>query len=201
MIKNMIFDLGNVLIDFKPEKFLLGYTTNENYIKEFTSRVIRSNIWLNLDRGIISLKNAEKEFIERFPNYSKFIVWFFKHWMEMLTPIKKNVKILYDLESNGYNLYILSNFIIEAFDFVSKNYDFLSLFDGGIISGRVKMIKPESKIYQKLINKYNLVPEESVFIEDVEEFLLPAKKLNLKTILFSNNTDLRLELRKLGINI
>jgi putative hydrolase of the HAD superfamily len=84
---------------------------------------------------------------------------------------------------------------------VSKKYDFFSLFDGDIISGNVKMIKPDIKIYQKLIDKYNLVPEESVFIEDVPRFLLPARKLKIKTILFSENTELRSELRKLDINI
>lgn len=201
MIRNIIFDLGNVLLNFRPEEFLQRYISDEKYVKEFTLNVIRSSIWLNLDRGTISLKNAEKEFLKKFPGDSHCIIWFFKHWMEMLTPIKKNVKILNNLRNNGYKTYILSNYIIEAFNFVCKKYDFLSLFDGGIISGMVKMIKPEFEIYQKLIEKYNLIPEECVFIEDVPEFLLPAIKLNIKTILFSENTDLKSELIKLEIKI
>ncbi|MFW9826267.1 MAG: HAD family hydrolase [Candidatus Thorarchaeota archaeon] len=201
MIRNIIFDLGNVLLNFKPQKFLLKYIPDEEYVKEFTIKVIGSNIWLDLDRGTISIKNAEKEFLKIFPKESTFIIWFFKRWMEMLTPIHKNIKILYDLKTNGYKTYILSNYIIEAFNFVSKKYDFFSLFNGDIISSNVKMIKPEIEIYQKLIDKYNLVPEESVFIEDVPRFLLPARKLKIKTILFSENTDLRSALRKLEINI
>lgn len=201
MIRNIIFDLGNVLLNFKPEEFLLRYISDEKYVKEFKRKVIRSKFWLNLDRGTISLKNAEKELLAKFPEESNCIVWFFKHWMEMLTPIKKNVKILNDLKNNGYKTYILSNYMIEAFNFVSKKYDFLSLFDGGIISGMVKLIKPEFEIYQKLVDKYKLIPEECVFIEDVPEFLSPARKLNIKTILFSGKTDLRSELRKFEINI
>ncbi len=201
MIKNIIFDLGNVIFNFKPERFLLRYTNDENYIKEFISKVIRSKIWLKLDRGTISIKKAEEEFIKKFPEDRDFIVIFFRNWMEMFTPIQENVKILYDLKSNGYKIYILSNFIVEAFDFVENQYDFLSLFDGKIISGKEKVIKPELEIYQKLIHKYNLIPEECIFIDDVRAFLSRAKRLNIKTILFAQNTDLRAELRDLDINI
>jgi len=201
VIRNIIFDLGNVIFNFKPEKFLHRYTNDENYIEEFISKVIRSRIWLKLDRGTISLKKAEDKFIKKFPEDHDFIVMFFRHWMEMLTPIQENVKILYDLKSNGYKIYILSNFIVEAFDFVENQYDFLSLFDGRIISGKEKVIKPELEIYQKLIHKYNLIPEECIFIDDVRAFLSQARKLSIKTILFSKNTNLRKELRKLDINI
>ena len=83
---------------------------------------------------------------------------------------------------------------------LQKN-DFFSLFDGKIISGQEKVIKPEIEIYQKLIDKYNLVPEECVFIDDIRSFLSRARKLNMKTILFTPNTDLRTELRKLDISV
>ncbi|UCD02110.1 MAG: HAD family phosphatase [Promethearchaeota archaeon] len=201
MIKNIIFDLGNVLLDFKPEKFLLKYSKDENYIGDFIFKVIKSKIWLNLDRGIISLERAKDKFIQKFPEERDFLVTFFEHWMEMLTPIEENVKILYDLKSNGYSIYILSNFIEEAFHFVKNQYKFLSLFDGKIISGKVRVIKPEINIYQRLIDKYNLLPDECVFIDDIQSFLTPAKKLNMKTILFLPNTDLRSELRDFGVNI
>jgi len=201
VIRNIIFDLGNVIFNFKPEKFLRRYTNDENYIEEFISKVIRSEIWLKLDRGTISLKKAEEEFVTEFPEDCDFILMFFRHWMEMLTPIQENVKILYDLKSNGYKIYILSNFIVEAFDFVQNQYEFLSLFDGMIISGKEKVIKPELEIYQKLINKYNLIPEECIFIDDVRAFLSRAKSLDIKTILFTRNTDLRAELRILDVNI
>ena len=201
MIKNIIFDLGNVLLNFKPETFLLKYTKDEHYIQNFISKVIRNKIWFNLDRGTISLENAKKEFIRIYPEDSSFLITFFKHWMEMLTPIQENVKILCDLKANGYNTYILSNYIVEAFEIAEKKYDFFSLFDGKIISGQEKVIKPEIEIYQKLIDKYNLVPEECVFIDDIRSFLSRARKLNMKTILFTPNTDLRTELRKLDISV
>ena len=201
MIKNIIFDLGNVLLEFQPEKFLHRYSEDEDYIHDFISKVIRSKIWLNLDRGTISIDIAKNEFIKRFPNENEFIRLFFKHWMEMLTPINENVKILQDLKSRDYEIYILSNFIKEAFEFVTKQYEFFSLFDGKIISCKVNAIKPEAEIYHLLLDKYQLNPMECVFIDDIKTFLLYAKKLNMETILYLPDTDLRFELRRLGVNI
>ncbi len=201
MIRNIIFDLGNVLLNFKPETFLLRYTKDEQYIQNFISKVIRNKIWFNLDRGTMSLEKAKKKFIRKYPEDTSFLITFFEHWTEMLTPIQENVKILCDLKVNGYNTYILSNFIEETFEIVEKKYKFFSLFDGKIISGQEKVIKPEIEIYQKLINKYNLVPEECVFIDDIRSFISCARKLNMKTILFSPNTNLRTELKKLDINV
>ena len=201
MIRNIIFDLGNVLLNFKPETFLLRYTKDEQYIQNFISKVIRNKIWFRLDRGTISLENAKEEFIKKYSEDNSFIITFFEHWMEMLTPIQENVKVLCDLKANGYNTYILSNFIEETFEIMEIKYNFFSLFNGKIISGQEKVIKPEIEIYQKLIDKYNLVPEECVFIDDIRSFLSRARKLKMKTIWFSTDTDLRTELRKLDVNI
>ncbi|MFX1388774.1 MAG: HAD family hydrolase [Promethearchaeota archaeon] len=201
MIKNIIFDLGNVILSFKPKKFLLRYTTDEDYIEEFYSKVIKSDIWLNLDYGRISLNNAKKEFLERFPEDSKFIITFFNNWKEIFTPIQSNIKILHDLKSNGYKVYFLSNFIDEGFEFIRNQYEFFSFFNGGIISCDEEVVKPEIEIYLKLINKYNLIPEESIFIDDLPKNLSPAQKLKMKTILYSANTDLRTELRKFKVSI
>ncbi len=201
MIKNIIFDLGNVLINFKPEKFLVRYTKDEKYIKSFISKVIRDKFWLNLDRGILSLEKAKKKFIEKYPEDSSFILTFFKEWMEMLTPIEGNIKILSELKSNAYKVFVLSNYIEEAYDYVKSKYDFFSLFDGKIISAKEKIIKPEPEIYQKLIEKYELIPEECVFIDDSQANLLQARKIKMKTILVLPNIDLRGELRKLNVKI
>ncbi|MFX1573632.1 MAG: HAD family hydrolase [Promethearchaeota archaeon] len=201
MIKNIIFDLGNVLLNFKPEEFLLRYTQDGKLIKKFISKVIRSRIWLKLDRGTLSVQKAREEFLSRFPEDSHLIISYFDHWMEMLTPIQNNVRILRDLKMKGYKLYILSNFIEEAFNYVCNKYDFFSLFDGGIISCRIHIIKPEIEIFKKIIEKFNLDPEECLFIDDVATFLFKARKFKIKTIQYLPYTDLREELRNLNIDV
>ena len=199
MIKNIIFDLGNVLINFKPYEFLLRFTNDKEYIDKFISKVTRSKTWLELDRGTESLENARTIFISKYPQEKDFIELFFDQWMDMLTPIEENIEILEELKELGYNSYILSNYIIEAFSYVSSKYSFLSLFDGQIISGVEKVIKPEKAIYELLLSRYNLAPEESLFIDDILFFLKPAKKLGMKTIWNRPETDLREELKKLNV--
>ena len=94
MIKNIIFDLGNVLLKFKPEEFLLQFTNDKEYIKQFVTKITRSKLWLDLDRGYESLENAEIIFISKYPEEEELITLFFNHWMEMLTPIEENISIL-----------------------------------------------------------------------------------------------------------
>jgi len=199
MIKNIIFDLGNVLLKFQPSEFLLRFTNDVEYIDQFVAKIFRSSTWMDLDRGTISLEVAKNNFISKYPKEEAFLTLFFNHWMEMLTPIEENVKFLKGLRDLGYKTYILSNFIKETFTFIQNNYDIFQLFDGQIISGFEETIKPEKAIYELLLSRYNLLPEESLFIDDVLFFLKPAKKLGMKTIWNKPETDLREELRKFNI--
>jgi len=199
MIKNIIFDLGNVLLKFKPQEFLLRFTPDKEYIDQFVSKVTRSKIWLELDRGTNSVENARTIFLSKFPQEKEFIELFFDQWMDMLTPIEENIEILKELKELGFKTYILSNFIKETFVHVSSKYSFFSLFDGQIISGVENVIKPEKAIYELLLSRYNLAPEESLFIDDILFFLKPAKKLGMKTIWNRPETDLKEELKKLDI--
>ncbi len=201
MIKNIIFDLGNVLLKFKPEEFLLQFLSDKEYIKQFITKITRSKLWLDLDRGYESLENAEIIFQSKYPEEKELISLFFNHWMEMLIPIEENINILLDLSESGYKTYILSNYIKEAFKFVKDKFDFFTLFDGQIISGEEKVIKPEKAIYESLLRRYHLIPEESLFIDDVLFFLKPAKKLGISTIWNRPHTDLRKELKKFNVVI
>jgi putative hydrolase of the HAD superfamily len=201
LIRNIIFDIGNVLLNFKPKQFLKRFTNDELRIKEFIVNVIKTELWLNLDRGIISLQEARDEYLERYPEENNMILTFFNHWKEMLTPITQNIEILRELKSNGYRIYFLSNFIKEAFDYVQDRYEFFTLVDGKVISSEIKYVKPEAKIFQYLLEKYNLNPMQCVFIDDVESNLPQAHSLKMKTIHYLKDTNLRSELRKLKVNI
>jgi len=201
LIRNIIFDLGNVLLNFQPKQFLTRFINDENQINDFVAKVIKNELWLNLDRGRISLDDARDEYIAKFPEENELIITFFNHWKEMLTPINPNINILHELKANGYSLYALSNFIEEAFEYVQNRYSFFNLFEGKVISSEIKYIKPEVQIYQHLIKTYNLDPEECVYIEDVAAFLIPAKNLSMRVIHYTPRTDLRKELRKIGVKI
>ncbi len=201
MIKNIIFDLGNVLLKFQPSEFLLRFTKDVEYIYQFVPKIFRSSLWMELDRGTISIEDAKNNFISQYPKEEAFLTLFFNHWMEMLTPIDKNIEILKEVRALGYKTYILSNYIKEAYTYIEKKYNIFTLFDGQIISGFEKTIKPEKAIYLELLNRFCLIPEESLFIDDVLFYLKPAKKLGMKAIWNKPETDLREELRKFDILI
>ena len=111
-------------------------------------------MWLDLDKGYESLENAEFIFQSKYPEEKDLILLFFKHWMEMLTPIEESINIILDLSKAGYKTYILSNYIKETFKFVKDKFDFFTLFDGQIISGEEKVIKPDIAIYEALLRRY-----------------------------------------------
>lgn len=201
MIRNIIFDIGNVLLSFKPDDFLLRFTEDQDLIRFFIHNVIRSKTWLNLDRGSISIESARNDFLEQFPEKKSIINLFFDDWTDILIPIQQNVQIVKDLKDNGYDCYFLSNFIEEAYTIVIKKFDFFTFFNGGIISSLVKAIKPEIKIYSYLLRKYKLNPKECLFIDDIIGFLRPARRLGFTTIHYTPKSDLRQELNNLGIII
>ena len=201
MIRNIIFDLGNVLLNFKPKEFMKRFSQDEQRIDSLVSRMIGPEVWFKLDRGVLTWKEAKKIYLEKFPEEKDILKPFLESAWEMLTPIEENVKILRELKEKGYNLYVLSSFIKEAFAYVRKKYDFFSLFDGILLSYQEKLIKPEKEIYQKLVDRFDLNPEECIYIDDHDFILKPAEKLGMKTIHFTENTDLKNELKSRGVKI
>ena len=201
MIRNIIFDIGNVLLTFEPRQFLLQFTNNSHKIEYFILNITGSEFWLKLDRGVISVEHAKNLFLLKYPKQKKLISLFFKHWFKIFKPIEKNIEILKALKQSGYKIFALSNFIKESYHFVIQKFDFFSLFDGQVISWKEKVIKPEREIYHLLLERYNLNTEECIFLDDHSSFLVSAEKLGMHTLLITKNTDLQAELRKLNVNI
>ncbi|TXT60124.1 MAG: HAD-superfamily hydrolase, subfamily IA, variant 3 [Promethearchaeota archaeon] len=199
MIKHVIFDLGNVLLNFKPRQFLKKYTNDSERIDQFIKKVTSSDKWLMLDRGLVPVSEIEDNLKEKYPEDIDLLDPFFKNWLEMLTPIKKNVKILYMLKQRGYSLYALSNFIKEAFEYVTQKYTFFELFDGMVISYRVKTIKPEEKIFSILIKRYNLSPKTCLYIDDTKRFIAVGESIGFNVIHYDSAVKLTDEFEIYGM--
>lgn len=124
MVKNIIYDLGNVLIKFQPNKFLEKYIETEDRERIF-KMIFESQYWLDLDRGTLSYEDAIEIFSKKEPKYRKIITkLFMDNIEECLEPIKENIKILEKHRKEGYNLYILSNFHKGAFENIYTNWNF-----------------------------------------------------------------------------
>lgn len=198
MIKNIVFDLGNVLIRFNPEKFVEENIEKE-YREKFIETIFKSQEWQDLDRGTLEYKDAIDRFIKKIPKCETAIKKLFKESiMGCLSPIEKNI-ITLNILKNKYRLYIISNFHGPAFDSVSKKWDFFKLFQGEVISSHVKYLKPEKEIYKLLFDKYFLNPAESIFIDDSLENVEMSIKLGMDAIHLKNYEVLEKELIKKNI--
>ncbi len=198
MIKNIIFDLGRVLLEFEPESFLWQHYSShpraQDMVASIMEHVFNSREWIELDRGIISLSVATQKMIQRCPQYKDEIEYCMQNWHKMLIPIAGSVTILKEIKSNKYTIYILSNFQKNAFEYVEKKYDFFSLFDDKIISYTMGMIKPEAAIFKETIARFSINPEESLFIDDMLPNVKAAAEAGFQTIHFKNPLQLKDEL-------
>ena len=182
MIKNIIFDIGNVLISFKPAEFLdkMGYPENTKNI--ILRHIFKSKEWQLIDNGDLSTGEAIDSIASRSPLKRQEIIDIFDLRTNMLQPIARNIKLLPSLKKRGFKLYFLSNFPSDIFDDVFKTFPLFRFFDGGIISARVKASKPDKKIFEILLNKYSLLPSESLFIDDLEPNVKTAESIGMTGI-------------------
>ena len=194
-IKNIVFDLGRVLIKFEPKEYIEQNVPEEKR-EDFYNGIFGSTEWLMLDRGTLSYEDAKKIFKERVTGADKQIDRLFDvDLFEILQPIEENVKLLPELKKK-YNLYILSNFHQPAFEYIFKKYDFFRLFDGHTVSCYYYLLKPEKEIYDTLIDKFNLIPEETVFIDDTKVNIDACEKEGIRGIHLPDYTELKQKLEE-----
>jgi len=168
MIKNLVFDLGNVLISFKPSEFFDKKDYPESVKAKILSDIFGSTEWAMLDNGDINTSQAIDLIASKSTLNKEEIAHIFNLRTELIFPLDQNVRLLPGLKKQGYRLYFLSNFPMDLFEEVKTGYYFFKYFDGGVISAEAKSSKPDKRIYEILMEKYNLVPNQCLFIDDLE---------------------------------
>jgi glucose-1-phosphatase len=190
MIKNIVFDLGNVLISFKPADYLDNMDFTAEYKNILIREVFKGREWQLIDNGNMSVGEAIQKISERSLLNPQEIAAVFDLRTKILHPIDRNIEMLPELKKRGFMLYFLSNFPDDIFDEVFDRYPFFKLFDGGIISARVNASKPERRIFEILIEKYSLKAEECVFVDDDESNVRTAGSMGMSGILVLDSEDL-----------
>ena len=181
-----LFDLGGVFFDWDPNYFYKNIFESEEETRYFLDNICNDEWNIKQDKGRL-IKEAEDELILKYPKYTKEIKMYYKNHRKMFRGIfYKSIEILKGLKNKKYECYVLSNWSWETFNNMDTEYPFLKLFDGLIISGKEKMIKPDKEIYLLAIKKFKLNPNQTVFIDDKIENINTAKNLGFKTIHLSN---------------
>lgn len=198
MIRNIIFDIGNVLLRFQPEEFLSQYYSKA-VMGDLMTIIFSSQEWIELDMGTMMMKEAIYSLAKKHPHYHDEIIFVLENWTGMMTPLQENVDIAYKLKEKGYHLYLLSNFHAEAIQTMFDKYDFFHIFDGGVISAHEKVVKPDEKIYHILLNRYHLNPQECIFIDDSFANIHASQRLGIEGIHLPYEDNLREKLKSIGI--
>ena len=186
----LLFDLGGVFFDWHPKYFYKNIFKNKTELNFFLKSVC-SDEWNLLQDAGRSIKHAEKDLISKFPNYSKEIKLFYPNHRKMIKGVfKSSIDLLNDLKSKKYECYVLSNWSVETYIGMEDEYEFLKKFDGIIISGVENIVKPDKKIFELAIQRFNLIPKQTIFIDDRIENIKSAKNIGFKTVHLKNPLDI-----------
>lgn len=198
MIKNIVFDVGEVLVDFRWQGYMKDLNFPEDVIQYLGEKVVYNPLWNELDRGLIPREEIITKMKACVPEYDAEVTLFFDKIENIVITRSYSKPWLKELRERGYKVYLLSNYPGDLFDLHEKTrFDFIDEIDGKIVSGHVKMIKPEPEIYQCLFDKYNLKPEECVFLDDRQVNIDAAQKAGMQGILFTSYEEARSNLETL----
>lgn len=197
MIRNIIFDIGNVLTDFRWKEFLEDKGFDEAMVKRIAKASVQSPVWNEIDRGVWSMEELMQAFIRQDPEIEEELRRAYGDITGMVTKRAYAIPWIQELREKGYRVYYLSNFSEKAYEDCADALDFLPYTDGGILSYREKLVKPDSEIYRRLLSRYSLEARESVFLDDTALNVEAAERLGIHGICFRTKEQAEEELRGL----
>lgn len=202
-IDTIIFDLGGVLVDWNPEYLYVDvFDGDKQKVHWFLNNICTPDWNVEQDAGR-TLQEATEILVIQYPEYEAWIRMYYDRWEDMLGgTILESVALLNKLkQANTHRLYALTNWSAETFPIAVQRFDFLNHFEGILVSGEEKTRKPFPRIYEIMLERYQINPNKSVFIDDNLENIEAAKKFGIKGIHFKSSLQLGAELSSLGIQL
>ena len=191
-----LFDLGGVFFDWDPKHFFKNIFSSLDELDYFLTNICNDEWNVQQDAGR-TIKEAEEEIIPKFPQYEAQIKMYYANHRKMIRGVfLDSIEILDKLKKNNYFCYVLSNWSAETFIGMTDDYPFLKQFDGLLISGQDNLIKPDPAIYKLAIQRFDLVPEKTVFIDDKLENIDTASRLSFNTIHLTNPETIKVNINK-----
>ena len=167
-ISAVLFDLGNVLFDYDPARFMFELGIPQEHIPRMLEIISNRPEWDEYDRGALTAKDIEALAVRDEPKLRQEISHYMKHWSEPFTALTYNVETFYRIKEAGIKTYVLSNWMQDSFEYVRDHFIFLKDFDGGIISYQYKLNKPDPEIFELLLKKYpEIDPSHTLYIDDL----------------------------------
>jgi len=201
-IKAIIFDFGNVLIEWDPRfVYQRFFPNNPDGMERFLREVNFTDWNLQQDKGRPFVEGVAV-LSQQFPHYSHLIQAYHAHWIDSVgEPVAGTVHILKQLKRAGYPIYGLSNFSAETFPYIREKHNFFDLLDDMVISGEVGYVKPQPEIYQILLDKIRRPAAECLFIDDALPNISQAQRMGFTVVHFQSPEQLEASLRDLRIPV
>ena len=196
-VRNVIFDFGGVLVNWRPETIIAGFYAEPELRDALRTHAFQHDDWTLMDRGTLDEPTVIRRLAARMGRPEAEMAALFDHVRASLTPIEPTVALLTELRARGLKLYGLSNMSESIFTHLRSLHAFFDLFHGIVVSAAVKHLKPEPKIYEHLRSRFALDFAESVFIDDLPRNVDSARRLGLPAIRFESTAQVRRELEPL----
>jgi putative hydrolase of the HAD superfamily len=187
--ESILFDMGNVLIDFDPRAIVSAFCDDKLTIELLTEEIFLKSEWVNLDRGSISENEAEASFCLRLPKSMHPLVHtIFLEWPKTVIVREEMIPLVKLLKSKGYQLYLASNASIRFYEYKDK-IKALDEFNGVLISAEIHQIKPDSAFYLSLMSRFDLEPESCFMIDDRKENIEAAASIGIDGTVYDGSIE------------
>lgn len=184
MIKTIIFDIGRVLVDFEPEKYLKSLYGDSDTAREVMRAYFSPEMHSELDRGVMDTEDIVRSCVTKAPEYETEIRRAFADMGKCITQREFAIPLIESLKKRGFQVLYLSNYSAHVKNLTAEQLSFLPHTDGGVFSYEVKLIKPDRRIYEAIIEKYGLTPSECIFIDDNEQNIAMANEIGINGIVY-----------------
>lgn len=199
MIKNVVFDVGKVLVDFDWQGFFKSLDFEPEVYEKVADATVRSKLWNEFDRGRMSDEEILQGFLEGAPDCEAQIMQFWNNIGNCIKCYDYTSSWIRDLQEKGYGVYLLSNYPRRIYSQSIGELSFVEHVDGAVFSYEVQATKPEPEIYEALFGKYQLNATECVFLDDNRGNIIAANHLGMATIHFHTKSQAEEELHSLGV--
>ena len=199
MIKNIVFDIGGVLADYRMKEFLMEKGLDGPMIKRVLKASVMNPYWGRFERGEVTEEETLQAFTAADPEIERELRLAFTNLSGMLVSRDYAIPLVRRLKKAGYGVYYLSNYSKKAYDECGESLGFMPYMDGGIVSFKVGMTKPDQRMFSCFLERFGLTAESCLFVDDTEENVLAARALGFSGFVFSGVDGLMEELQKLGV--
>jgi 2-haloacid dehalogenase len=195
----VVFDLGGVLVDWDPRYLFRQLLPDDAAVEAFLADVC-SPEWNAAQDAGRSWAEAVREASERFPEHAELVAAYDERWWETIGgQIDGTVEVLDELRRRGVGLYAITNWSAEKFDLTFPRFDWLAWFDGIVVSGYERIVKPDPRIFQLLVDRHGVDPRAAVYVDDVPANVEAARAIGMTGLVFTTPEQLRADLGELGL--